>query len=223
VDDTIYIYLEDIGHVRVCTDENNNILPIGIVKSHLADQYSGYGLIEKDIALCIKSLDTLTFLNLPVDDITSQSLWFFFIITYAKCFSKGEGRKIKLDKNSLQYYNEAEKKGHKEIIDLRNKYVSHSGFSIFEKNPIALTRIITGNGSILKLYDNLVYMSTLVMQYHLYSEMLRGLLKYVLEKKIKLKDKLYEEVSKNYDEDEFNRCSILPNSKELIKVNGKIL
>lgn len=218
---TKYVYLEEIGHVRVCMDENNNILPIAIIKSPLADQYSGYGLIEKDISLCINTLNMLMSLDLPGHEIIHQSLWFFFIITYGKCFSKAEGRKIKLDKNSLQHYSEEERKAHEEIIELRNKYVSHSGIGIYEKNPIALTRNLNDNGVSFKVYDNLVYVSTLVMQYQFYNGMLNNLLEYVLEKRLELKTKLYEEVNRNYDEAEFARCSILPNLNELITMNGR--
>jgi len=115
-----------------------------------AKQLSGYVLIEKDLRNCIAWLDEIDLRNDegPTDQgIKSyegkdrenytiiKGLFVALLTFYAKCFTRCEGRKIKLDKSKLDpEFHQI----HDHLMILRHNFAAHSGAELIE-----MARVVT--------------------------------------------------------------------------------
>lgn len=115
----------------------------------LSRQLSGYKLIEKDLRNVLIWLDTIEMLLTPPKNKSTsfhlsnnkrasevaKGLFISSLVSYGKCFSRCDGRKIKLEKNiiSTEYM-----LTHQEVICLRNNYAAHGGNSIGERCDIVI-------------------------------------------------------------------------------------
>lgn len=118
--------------------------------SQKAKQLSGYVLIEKDLRNCLAWLDEIEARNDegPTDqgiknyqgkDRTNytiiKGLFVALLTFYAKCFTRCEGRKIKLDKSRLDpEFHQI----HEHLMSLRNNFAAHSGAELIE-----MARVVT--------------------------------------------------------------------------------
>jgi len=152
-----YIRLENGAYYRLYKDVNGN--PRGYIelKSHNAKLYAGYILIRKDLELVIEAISQLKSNN--NSKITSQSLSFFSIVTYSKCFASNSGRGPSL--NFREVFKAAGDEltiEHNRILNLRNDYVAHAGNS-FERCVITGTIIMEIGG--MHLEGNLSYVTNI--------------------------------------------------------------
>lgn len=115
-----------------------------------AKQLAGYVLIEKDIRNCLAWLDEIEARNdegATDKGIKSyegkdranytiiKGLFVALLTFYSKCFTRCEGRKIKLDKSTLK----PEFHGiHEHLMTLRNNFAAHSGAELIE-----MARVVT--------------------------------------------------------------------------------
>lgn len=138
-----YTYVEGVGYIKVIPDVDGKPQRVVILKSPLARRYSGLQLIKKDNDL-IK--EALLKLKSGVDSsIVKQSLSFFAIITYGKCFGESEGRGVKLEFDTVfKDVKEIHRENHKKVIDQRHDYVAHAGLG-YEHCPVSATIEINRN------------------------------------------------------------------------------
>ena len=133
------------GKVRRIYRYKNKPCEVIVISSPKAKQLTGYVLIEKDIRSCIAWLDEIDARN--DDGATDQGvkgyvgkdranytiikgLFVALLTFYAKCFTRCEGRRIKLDRSKLDpsFY---EVHGH--LMSLRHNFAAHSGAELIEK------------------------------------------------------------------------------------------
>jgi hypothetical protein len=160
-DKPYYYFVENEGYVRVIADGQNKIMPLALLKTKLAKRFSAFGLIKKDIGL-VK--DTLRLLEKGVENKTiKQSLSFFAVVTYAKCYAQAEGRGMSIDIEAVKDLPQEVKNEHHRLIQQRNQYVAHGGGEGWEQNAIAVSLNVNE-----KVYDrifpNIVFLNDIDSQ-----------------------------------------------------------
>ena len=153
-----------------------------IFENNYSRQFAGYRLVGKDLGLIKEALIEFTRLESSFNDIIRQSLTFFIIITYGKCFSKADERNVSLDKGALKDCNDQEKGLHREIMELRNQYVAHGGSSNFESNSVVLIKVPEGRDYGFRAHDNPVFMFSFKPKLQLYLSLIEKLTMYVEQK-----------------------------------------
>jgi hypothetical protein len=156
-----YYFVENEGYVRVVADEEQRILPLVVLKTQLARNFSAYGLIKKDLGV-VK--DTLTLLEAGVENKTiKQSLSFFAVVTYAKCYAKAGGRGVSLNIDAIKDLPKEVKDEHERLILQRNQYIAHGGGEGWEQNAIAVS--LDMDHKIHKeIYPNIIFLNDIDSQ-----------------------------------------------------------
>lgn len=94
--------------------------------TRISKRLTGFSLIEKDLRDTKLIYDE--YLKLTHDKkgskILLKALLRAVIITYAKCFVKADGRRIKLEQKNIS---EKNKETHEHLFNMRNEYVAHAG------------------------------------------------------------------------------------------------
>ena len=119
------------------------------LESKLAKQLAGYTLIEKDLRNVIVWLSEID--ELISDEKKSsksiqispnretynivKGLYVAALTFYGKCFTRCEGRRVKLEKNIVS---EKYLPTHDDVIHMRHNFAAHSGADSFEEVKIAL-------------------------------------------------------------------------------------
>ena len=126
-------------YLNVYTDEDGNICPYYILKGKIFKQAAAYIAMLKDINDCIEAIkySILYRGNKTIPKIVQSSLIFNSIIKYSRLYAQGKGRASRLDykyifkgsPNQLEQF-------HLQTIELRNKYIAHTGKSPFENNTM---------------------------------------------------------------------------------------
>lgn len=156
-----YYFVENEGYVRVVADEEQRILPLVLLKTKLARNFSAYGLIKKDLGL-VK--DALTFLEAGVENKTiKQSLSFFAVVTYAKCYAQAAGRGVSLNIDAIKELPKEVKDEHERLILQRNQYVAHGGGEGWEQNSIAVS-LDMDNQVYKQIYPNIIFLNDIDSQ-----------------------------------------------------------
>lgn len=102
------------------------------IDTKLSRHYCAYILIEKDLQ------DILGFIDILLELITSKEdkndllikgLSRVIAVTYGKCFTQADGRKIKLNAEIIP---KEHKNIHDELMNMRHNYVAHAGISQHE-------------------------------------------------------------------------------------------
>ncbi|EJD6400491.1 hypothetical protein M0H77_RS09960 [Providencia rettgeri] len=129
---TYYLYGEKAPHVYL--------------EHHLCNQYSAYRLIEKDIRSVLSWLKTMHEIISTEEFISRattpekmdliKALFVSSVTFYGKCFTKCEGRRIKLEEKN--FVDEKHKEIHSSIMDIRHNLAAHSGKAGYEKARVAL-------------------------------------------------------------------------------------
>jgi len=206
------------GFVRITSTNNMNHL-VYYMEGKIAKSYSGYRLILKDLMDVRDSIIILQkhkFEN-SLSRIIKQGLSFNVIITYGKCFSKADGRGIKLDKGNLtKYCEQAEIDEHIRVIHQRDSYVAHGGLEGYEHNPVVVIlnrdRL---NKSIIDIYDNPMGLVDIDSQLDTIESLVNSNIGFVEEKCLLLMEKIKVEITK-VDLNELYLNSIDPDDFEQI-------
>lgn len=121
-----FIKSGDMEYSPLRIDKTGRPCRFMLLNSPLAKKYTAYSLIQNDIKLIKGALLELENVNAGL--ITWQSLTFFIIITYGKCFVSNSGRGTYLidDKVFKNAPVEILAEHHK-MIDLRMGHVAHAG------------------------------------------------------------------------------------------------
>ncbi len=156
-----YYFVENEGYVRVLADEEQRILPLVLLKTKLARNFSAYGLIKKDLSL-IK--EVLSLLEAGVENKTiKQSLSFFAVVTYCKCYAQAVGRGVSLNIDAIKNLPNEVKEEHERLILQRNQYVAHGGGEGWEQNAIAVS-LDMKNKAYNQIYPNIVFLNDIDSQ-----------------------------------------------------------
>lgn len=143
------------------------ICPKIILESQQAKNFAAYSLIKKDLKFIKKSFeyamsiasnetdvvgDGVSLRYRPEVDVDSdilKALYISAVVTYGKCFTKAEGRKVKIDSKNL-----FKKSGndlillHEELMTQRHQYLAHGGRTQYEKtNAIVVLHPIKKNAT----------------------------------------------------------------------------
>ena len=173
---------------------------IYLIKTPISKQFSGFRLILKDLFIVkdvIKELKIIRYNG--VSSIIKQSLSFYAVITYGKCFAEASGRGTQLSKrDALKYANEEARVEHERIIDQRNNYVAHGSLKGYEHNPVvAALNPDQSDKKITMVFDNLMGLVDIDSQLDNFDALVNAVIKYVGEKtnflKNKIENKLKEE------------------------------
>jgi hypothetical protein len=125
---------------------NQILLPFVNISSEQEEvkELSSWALIQNDLQKAKRALvrilatansagDLRSFDPMDSECIEQESLFIAFIITYGKCFAEGRGRSVRLNYKSVLKGKHANKiAAHKEIIEIRNKYIAHGDSSPYE-------------------------------------------------------------------------------------------
>lgn len=208
------------GYVRVELDDNGLIKLIYHIDTPKAKQYSGFRLILKDLLNVKEVITTLRPEQFNgVSSIIKQSLSFYAIITYGKCFAEAKGRGTQLNKtDALKYATKEQLEEHDRIIDQRNNYVAHGGLKGYEHNPVvvSLDRDKMNKGQF-EIYDNLMGLVDIDSQLNNFEGLVDAVIKYVREKCISLLEKIKKEVTDTNLVDMYTNA-IDPSKLELVSI-----
>jgi hypothetical protein len=137
-----------------------------VLNSRLAEQLAGYALIEKDLrsaAIWFKEIERLTdvdrdarrYVNSPNRETYNivKGLFVAALTFYGKCFTKCEGRPVKLERSQLD---EQFRESHDECMAYRHNFAAHSGAKKLEQVTVALvTPVKQGKRPAFQLFKEL--------------------------------------------------------------------
>jgi len=143
----------DIEHQYFLDDQQ---CPKVILNSHQAKNFAAYALIKKDLKFVLKAFKYAISIAKDEVEVDSENDTFhcrteidseadilkaFYIsavATYGKCFTKADGRRVKLEYKELFNDNEKDlKERHLNLMEQRHQYIAHGGKTKYEKvNPI---------------------------------------------------------------------------------------
>ena len=118
-----------------------------IYNSRSADALAAYSLIHKDLKFCKTTLNLAVELaggnlnskdslyvrdELDKNSDILKALTISFIITYGKCYTQADGRKVKLDSKAIFKSNPELKEVHEFVMHERNNYIAHAGVTDLE-------------------------------------------------------------------------------------------
>lgn len=157
----LYYYVHDEGYVRVVIDTAGTLVPLVVLKTATAKRFSALALIKKDINL-IK--ETLSLLEHGVSHkMVKQSLSFFAIVTYGKCYAQAKGRGLSLNIDAVKDIPKEVKDEHHRLIQQRNQYVAHSDGQGWEQNPIVASLDMVST-CYHEIYENIIYLNDIDSQ-----------------------------------------------------------
>ena len=136
--------------------ENQKPLPVLEIEPKVKVKYLGYLQIFHDLNY-LKSCLIYLYENIDKRDINflKKVVWQALIINYAKCFIKANGRKVKLESNTVfKNSNDGLLNIHKELMELRHQYVAHSGVSNYERLEVYLALDPTSENIIIGSYHS---------------------------------------------------------------------
>jgi len=216
----IFWYQPASGYIRVDLDDKglpNLVYPLN---TPMAKKYSGFRLILKDLKNVKEAINELGEVKFNGrSSIVKQSLSFYSVITYGKCFAEAKGRGTQLNQaDALKYATPEQSLEHTKIIDQRNNYVAHSGHKAYEHNPIvmAFSRDPSAKGQY-KIHDNIMGLVDIDSQLKTFEGLVDAIIKYVKEKCSLILEKVQNEVA-GLDIEEIYSKLIDPNNFDLVKI-----
>lgn len=210
-----YYFVPEEGYVGVKAYRDHQPAPFAVLKTKLARRFSAFGLIKKDLDLIKQNLRLLQ--DGVTDQTIKQSLSFFAVVTYGKCFAQAEGRGVKLEIETIKDLPEELKKEHQQLINQRNKYVAHAGGEGWEQNAI-VAAINPESRSLLQVYPTIVYLIDIDSQLENFWLLVAFLDDYVTDQLKKTFAKLLEE-TRATEFDDLAKKAIYPKWEDLESFN----
>jgi len=115
--------------------------------------FANYALIKKDLKFCKQALKIAISLAKSSDDLTSKgqfraefdeesdilkAMYISFVVTYGKCFTKADGRRVKLETKEI-FEDDEVKEEHLSVMTQRHEYIAHGGKTNLEQvEPIVI-------------------------------------------------------------------------------------
>ncbi|HVS90611.1 MAG TPA: hypothetical protein VHE59_01170 [Mucilaginibacter sp.] len=171
-------YIPNHGYAEIKMKGDKPLLLVPL-DSKLARRFAGFGLIKKDLDQVKEALQCLAAgVN---SKIIKQSLSFYAVVTYAKCFSDAEGRGVKLDvKDALIYASKDAITEHYRLIEQRNNYVAHAGDKGYEENAVVVS-VDPEEAFVTPVYPNIVYLIDIDSQLNNFFYLVQALEQYITE------------------------------------------
>jgi hypothetical protein len=125
--------------------------PKVILNSQQAKNFAAYALIKKDLKFVLKSFkyaisiaseklgtendgDVFAYrAEVDAESDILKALYISGVVTYGKCFTKADGRRVKLEYKDLFKDEEKYEKLHLELMEQRHQYIAHGGKTKYEK------------------------------------------------------------------------------------------
>lgn len=150
-----YHYIPGAGYAEIHFKDGKPLFMANLTDKK-AKRFSALGLMIKDIGLV---RDALMLLKSGIDNQTiKQSLSFFAIVTYAKCFTEAHGRGTQLqEKDALNGSSETVREEHIRVMEQRHNYVAHGGLKGYEENAIVAT-LDPESSEIITIQPNIIYL-----------------------------------------------------------------
>lgn len=204
-----------------------------IFQSHKTRRLCGYISIQKDLKDVSRWLieyariyeetkfRTLSTEELSSKDIILKGLFKAIIITYGRCFSKGDGRKLNLERKDVGF-DPRWLPHHDYIIEMRNQYIAHAGVSSHEESRVVCPIIAVKNNNKKKQYvpGQVFTESYQIIGYDSFSfectQLLGDLLAHVSEKIKELEVLVVQEVNKISPEQLRTLLKKNKNKKEIV-------
>ncbi len=196
-----------VTRIKAFGDEQ---LEHAFLENRFTRRFTGYRLIKKDLELIKEAIYEFQKLSASSADIIRQSLTFFIIITYGKCFSTADDRGVRVDKSALNQCADQDKALHEEILNLRNQYVAHGGRSDFESNSVVMVKVPFDGYHGFRTHDNGVFMFSFKPELKPFNSLIDVLLVYVEQKIDKAYTSMMQDISDNLDWDVFSKYSFKP-------------
>lgn len=213
------VYVEKEGLVRLF-NVNGKTAPFFIAKSNDAKRYASYRLISKELSNAFDALSLLK-INTIQNDTIKQSLSFFAIVSYGKCFTESEGRKVRLEKSSaLKYASPQDIQEHDKIMDMRHNYVAHGGVGGYEQNPVCVALDPEDTTKVIRFFDNVTFVSNIDSRIDYFMSLISVVNKFVEEKIQKHKGALSEELN-NLNISTIEDQIILPNDNTRLVIKSR--
>lgn len=139
------------GHTKFSV--NGIECPHIALTSKQSKAFANYALIKKDLKFCRQALNIAIRIASDNKELTVKGgfraeqdeladllkgMYISFVVTYAKCYTKADGRKVKLEAAKI-LENTPLKERHLELMEQRHSYIAHGGKTSFEQvEPIIL-------------------------------------------------------------------------------------
>ena len=209
-----YLYLYGSGFAQVKMKDGDKPLFMVPLVNKIAKRFSAFGLMIKDMELVLEALNQLK--SGKLDQLHKQSLSFFAIVTYAKCYTEAHGRGSQLqDKDALQFASAEAKTEHARIMEQRHNYVAHGGLKGYEENAI-VAYVDPETEKIVLIEPNIVYLVDIDSQLDNFISLAKTVLQYLhigtQETFIKLESDTYERTF-----DDLMKDAILPDIDKSIE------
>ena len=132
---------------------NNQECPQILLSSNQAKIFSNFALIKKDLKFCKTALSIASGLASDGEELKQvggfrpefdeqsdvlKGMYISFVVTYGKCFTKADGRRVKLELKDT-FDDDELKELHLEVMNQRHEYIAHGGKTKFEQvDPIVV-------------------------------------------------------------------------------------
>ncbi|OAQ42105.1 hypothetical protein A5893_03040 [Pedobacter psychrophilus] len=101
----------------------------------IAKQHLGYLLIREDMKVVLSSAKELKTNNL-LSDLLKEALSSHISILYGKCFSEAKKRRVVLEHDIVNKFDNELKTLHNKLIEIRNTQIAHAGSEIYSKSHL---------------------------------------------------------------------------------------
>ncbi len=200
----VYLHWDDEEkkYIGIYQFQNNGLCRYKILNTPKSKRLSGFSSIMFDLLFAINAVNESIGMkefettNRQIDIQTIQkSLLFSMIVSYAKCFTRAEGRGIKLEsKDALIYADENLKKFHREVMEMRHNYIAHGGTTAHESTPItAILSPVLENKQLLSVEINGLNLVNDDSRLGAYLTLFQAVYSYVKEKVDLLRKQVEEE------------------------------
>lgn len=223
-----YMFLDEENdlYIPVYRHKNGGLCRYAIIKDPMFKQGAAYISMLADLRDCLESIAYLITINnnKGIPQIVKTSLLFASIVKYAKCFTTGSGRGTSLNFSEVFKGKRANYLDfHNKTMELRNKYLAHSGNSGHETG--AMLAILSPDMDNKKVEDlkygglRLKDDDSNIKNYEaLYSEVQTHIRERIEKLRILMNDKLAQmDVAELYSD------SILPDPSQLVPFNFKFI
>ena len=124
---------EETDSIDAVYSYKGRVCPYLIPNGKEVKELESLALIRNDLNCALESFKHIEYLTSNSgSDLVKRSLLFAGIISYAKPFSEGRGRIVRLKKRDVFKSNNEFEIVHNQLIKIRNKYVAHGDKSSFE-------------------------------------------------------------------------------------------
>lgn len=213
--DNLFAKTNRHGYIGLSLDHNRKPRQFILLETSAARRYAGFIMMKRDLDRVLDAIKRLFEITNPI--IIQQSLFFFAIVTYAKCFTSNQAKRPSLDaKDIFKKADVVLKKEHDHIIGLRNGYVAHAGDEL-DRCAVVATVVDIGIGVGFDVNCQLSQPINMTPKLGDFQALCEFVIQ-ALEVKIDRSFKQVMDYVVQIEEEEFNEIVITPNEAELYKL-----